>query len=734
MTRLVLNGNEIDLYENDPVSLNLQYSDISDIAKAKSSFSQTFRVPLTSNNENFFGGVGNAQSLTSNWNSKTKITAELYDGSLLIISGYAQVKNIYIQKGSYVDVELAVFGEIANLSKEIGDAFLSDLDLSSYNHALTYSNQQNSWAGTSASPFNGTIRYGIVDRGQNWTGNDAWVTPRLEVNDLTPFIRVKTILDEILSDAGFVYTSSWMSSMSDMYLMCNSGGKNVITSDGAGVDLFAVGLTVNTAISGHSSITTLQLYETGNFYDIGGNVSSGIFTAPVDGSYQFSFTFTLASIVHTGNLAMYFMKNNVADQTIVDLPVTTIGTNTGTIATYNTFLSANDTVKIGYQFSDSSTSAVLIGNGGTFLPNTVFTCNDISVSEGTVVMSDQMPKMKQIDFLQSLKSAFNLLFIPDKLNPKHLTIEPYDTYMGTSSVKDWTEKVDYSKDVTISPTTDAQAKIYDWNLSLGLDIANQVTKLATDRVYGRYRIDDSGNDFGNGNKEVKTGFAPYITSLVPETGFIIHRCITDKQGDAAVIEEPLAKLAFWNGQVSSSFFNIAGNSQTSYPVLSVYENAPLDIDATDDQLLFGYERPFHPYAGNPLNAMYYKYYRNYVNQLYGADSRRAEMSIALNPVDINTFEWSDRIFIKDTYYRVLSISNYVPSETQSVKVKLLKIIGDVRDCRWLPHSFDKDGRVQFEDSDGGLDYQVTEECCTKYGHRFDNNTSFCYREVYIRRT
>src|SRR6056300_438767 len=169
MLRLTIDGNEIELYENEPVNLSYQFADIQQINASSSSFSQTFRVPLTKKNQDYFGPV-NEFGLITDWDPKTKVDAELSYNTIPVMRGFVQVKAVYVQKGKYADVELVFFGETANLSRDIGDAMLSDLNLSSYGHTLNATNIVGSW-GVPGSLSSGAIRYGLPDKGQNWFAN-----------------------------------------------------------------------------------------------------------------------------------------------------------------------------------------------------------------------------------------------------------------------------------------------------------------------------------------------------------------------------------------------------------------------------------------------------------------------------------------------------------------------------------------------------------------------------------
>ena len=76
MLRLTLADHDIELYQNEPVNLSYQFSDVQNINSSASNFSQTFRVPLTGQNQEYFGAV-NEIGLIPTWNPKTKVKAEI---------------------------------------------------------------------------------------------------------------------------------------------------------------------------------------------------------------------------------------------------------------------------------------------------------------------------------------------------------------------------------------------------------------------------------------------------------------------------------------------------------------------------------------------------------------------------------------------------------------------------------------------------------------------------------
>jgi len=733
MLRLTLAGNEIELYENEPVNLSYQFSDIQNINASSSSFSQTFRVPLTKKNQEYFGAV-NEFGLITTWDPKTKVDAELTYNTIPVMRGFAQVKAVYVQKGKYADVEIAVFGETANLSRDIGDAMLTDLDLSSYNHTLNATNIEASWAGTLSSSV---IRYGLPDKGQNWTSSNIWTsTNPLEHGDFTPYFQASKLFEEIMTDAGYTYDSAFLDSMSDVYLALYNGNLAIEGTENPQGQTMLVGYASNqTGLTGNSYTSLTGLSESSPFYDTGPNFSGSTYTAPFQGYYTFRINL-FGRISHPTHEISFRLSKDTGTTELWEF----IPTYTGTIFndTSHNFLSEpillNDGETVNLQYKhDSSAHTLALDGDGTFSPDQTWwqvVAVSAPTSGQTVEVSANMPKMKQIDFVSGLQKMFNLVLIPDRNNPKHLSVEPFNDYMSSGAQKDWTNKIDLSKDLTIAPTTDLQARQYDWTHSNGKDLINEIVFKNASRVYGRYRVDDPENDFASGNKEIKSPFAPHVVSYIPGTQYAVHRMLIDTEQDDKTIKDPRPRLAFWNDQEAGSihYQNDANNgtkTDAEYPAFSQFSD--LEATVTDEDLGFGAERPFHIVEANPLNTLYYKYWRPFVNELYSSDARKLTAFFRLTRSELATFEFSDKVYIKDTYWRILSISYDATSE-DLVKVELLKVLGDIRDCQFIPSGIDKaNGKIQFTNSSGQTVVQVTRVCCERYGYFYDNASSNCFQ-------
>ena len=126
---------------------------------------------------------------------------------------------------------------------------------------------------------------------------------------------------------------------------------------------------------------------------------------------------------------------------------------------------------------------------------------------------------------------------------------------------------------------------------------------------------------------------------------------------------------------------------TVYPLCSPYELTPnsttgiSELSSLTNSLYWNVNPPLAPELAvfnyntatvANINSLFYTYWNNFINQIYNTNARIMECYLNLNEVDIFNFKFNDEIFIKDTYWRILNISNYQVGSQASTKVTLLK--------------------------------------------------------------
>ena len=685
----------VELYDHEPVNLNYKFTEVPEINKPASSYSQTFRVPMTKANQDVFGvvGLGHVPDL----NYKEKIPARISRGGVILMEGFGQVKTFYFQRGSYQDLEFVVFGEVANLSRNIGDAMLQDLDLSSYNVAL---DATNTISGLSSSGLSsGALRLGVVDRGFGFSDSahpyngSLFFTPE----SFTPFVRVRELLDAIFDEADLTYESDFFDGQDDLYLMALAGERLYTLAEAQTQALF-VGQTTDQSITA-LMWTALSMIETTPYYDDISAWATDTFTVPTTGYYQFQLTLTATSF---------------------DFDVRVVGSSSGTVYTATGLSESGQlTFEVFLENAETVTFQVQALSGFDILADLVLV--QYYQTEGfTLDVARNLPELKQIDFVAGLQKSFNLVFIADKNRPTHFYIEPWSDYMSAGTKKDWTNKINLDNDITISPTTDLQKRRYTWTQAESEDTINAQAKAQTGEVYGAKIVEDAASDFASGEFKVASPFAPFVITPVGSTGIAALKLSTRNQETPKPIKKPRPFLAFYNGLVGGDVYYNVGGSQTNKPLPHYSANEKLVATLDDLSLFYGHPPGYHFIFTTPLNALYYRWWSAWANELFSPDARMLTATFYLTPSDIALMEWSDKIYLFNQYWRILEIQNYDATKDGLTRVKLVKILGAIQDCEQIPSTGSR-GTIQ------GSPTSLSKKCCERYGFLYDPTSKKCYQ-------
>lgn len=703
------NWHQVEVYEFEPINLSYQFTQVENINEPASNFSQRFRVPLTEQNQKVFGPFDWSQ--VPAFDLKEKTDARILLDGVVLFEGFLQVENWYIQKGQYVDVELVFMGESANLSRAIGDGLIGDLDFSSLDFEMNETNIATSWTTGLSS---GRLRIGLVDKGWAWTeATFPSVSARsLKQHQLTPFVSIKAVLDRIMSTAGLTYSSTWMGTQSSLYLCCNKGGLLLPTTEDFRNETFHVGLLSDVSLPGTGGYHVQTLAETGVFSDNGGNWVTDTFTAPFSGTYYFRIYYTVVFSNPSDNIKARLEFSSGPNYTT---------TSPFGYAFHTREMAAGDTVKLSFETNHPAT----LKAGGAFRGGTSLQLYAFTVDSGfDVDVAKCMPTMKSIAFVSGLQKMFNLVFIPDRNRTNHFYIEPFADYFATGAVKDWSNKIDISKDITVSTTAELQKRKYIFTHSASTDISNS-TAVQEGEVYGSRIINDPENDFASGELKIESPFSPFITWTIEDTDYSIARLYNEGAAPTdREIPDPKPMLAYWSGKLDNEFYmdDDDGDAKTwELPGFSEFSAWLADVD--DSSLHFGHPRPRREILATPLNGLYYKYWLPWASELFSSDARILRAFFYLDSVDLSTFEWNDKIYLKNTYWRVLEINNYDPTTPGAVEVKLVKVLGRPSDCDTLPDT-GKGGIVQYTPT------SATKECCEKYGYEYEA-VGKCYQPIPI---
>lgn len=196
----------VDLYGTEPIQLNISCADIKDIKKKKTTFSQSFVVPGTANNNELFNYIFEIGS-DSQFDPRKKTPCQLLVDTIPVITtGTLQLTGIVVDDDKNISYEISIFDEGGDLIDVLASKELDVLDFSELDHLWVYSAITATWSGTSQPYF-----YPLIDYGYdlNLVGMK---TNGVSIAQMYPAIQAKTIWDKIFEDAGYQYTSSFIDS------------------------------------------------------------------------------------------------------------------------------------------------------------------------------------------------------------------------------------------------------------------------------------------------------------------------------------------------------------------------------------------------------------------------------------------------------------------------------------------------------------------------------------------
>lgn len=717
----------LEPFENQDIPFTKQASDIRNLGQSSSSFSKTFRVPSTVESMGFFGPLFEVNA-TSDFNPKKKAPAMIEVDSLPIAEGFIQLVRIYLHGTEHASFELRFFGEVATLSRTIGDKLLTEYDWSAYDHDVNFTNIQTGL--TNAGLFSGVIKYSIVDFGRQFTADGSG-----SINDITstagaiqlwmwkPYLKIAAVIDNILKSEGYTYDSSFLTSapFTKLYMLCHRSGFTAQFNSLAG-SYCKVGLTSDQTFTG--TFVQLQLNDESSFdfqdpntlwnagsyyYDapISAIAGTGLLTG-FSGGYSFKLSLKITSA--TQQQLTIICGNHVQDLYISS------GTHTYIMITpVDLTVNAGDNLGV---YITAPASITVEADAATFI-EVLQSPPDLTALY--FVVGDNLPaNTKAIDVIRAMQIWFDLAITPSEENPKHLIIEPYAEWIGTGDVVDWTKKLDRKKDVVIEPTTSLEALSLELTFKESQDIFSQLVKTSAGRIYGRKLLLNEDNDFATEVSKIEAPNETTPLNTIPGSNILIPKLFTS--GGQPV--DGGLRILYNGGNLECTPFQIVDYDGItfeqifSYNYFGHYEDPQPDLSSLDFN--FGTETPFHSVIAYPYKTLYHEYWKARLAEIYSPEARLVTAYFALTAIDVKKVKFNDTIFVIDTYYRLNKIVDFQTTVEQSTKVELIK----------LPHTISTlcggiipdtitaaTGVVNFVDADGNP-VAATQHCCNFYGYNW----------------
>lgn len=570
------NSYMLDVSNPGAISLSYQVGKGDDVLGRYSPFSQTFRLPFSNINTEFFGhyydinidpqAVNNAQ--VPKYDIHRKAYCELRMDGVPIIQGSLQLKKVYLKEEEF---EVVVFGLEANLFQDIADLKLIDAFkdssgniVQSYDVLMTEANIKSSFDltqdVTDGSIGSGVVVFPIIDYGHtppynfihyqsNSTGLSGLATANyLQPYHLKPSFNVRHLFRNIIQKAGYsidsasstfldstAFTKLYMTLGSDREIVATRGIQGVLagkndaatiatwTSAGTSADDPATLLPLNqdSGVGLGTPANPANFYDEGNHY----NTTTYAFTAPNDGLFfgdvniRFDSTDCITDYGATVEVIVeggYWGDGVYSTSGSIPLPGTSGGASTITDVSLPNGWSGNliqgQTVRVWVQAS-------VEGTGGTLdvlSEGTSFIVQASQMINGYASIPYNMPDISQTDFIRDIVERFNLCIVCDPDNPMRLTIQPWQDYLDAGTHKDWTQKLDLSQSREITSTDTLKKQLIHYSDAEDKTNINTKQQNLLGHVIGEYK-QEIGGDFVDGTLENKSIFAPFNVQKIPHS-------------------------------------------------------------------------------------------------------------------------------------------------------------------------------------------------------------------------
>jgi hypothetical protein len=422
---LFVEGVQVELFNDEQISVNSSVQNISDISKVFTDFSQSFTVPASPHNNNIFQYFYESdleQTIDQNLRRNAYIEIDL----TFFRRGKIQLEKSNVKNGQVDSYTVTFYGDVLALKDKFGEDKLNNLDLSSLEFL-----------------FNGTeiydritdlatdydVRYPLIASTRQWTynvgpENICSTSKAIQYDELFPAIKVSKLFEAIENDYGVTFQGTFLSD--PRFTQCFLWGKNTNeytwVSEQTDVDIDQIVATVvDPSLPNPANYVNIYTSEINFQYSLG--VQTHIVT------------FDLISISATGIFYIDVYQNGNLFQTI-----------DGDSSFVNGFISIQNTVGLNtvLTFKIRATASMnidmyivyqIIGNNG--ISNYAQMSTVTTSVTGNVNLNNVMPDMKVADFFAGVLKEFNMTCVGVEENVYEVL--PLDDWYSQGAIVDVTE-------------------------------------------------------------------------------------------------------------------------------------------------------------------------------------------------------------------------------------------------------------------------------------------------------
>lgn len=293
-------------------------------------------------------------------------------------------------------------------------------------------------------------------------------------------------------------------------------------------------------------------------------------------------------------------------------------------------------------------------------------------------MNSFVPKqVKQSDLIKGICNMFNLIVEVDPTNDRRILYKHRDSYYDTGVEKDWTSKFVTEKESKVTFISDPNKKKVILTYKEDKDLHNVKYTGITKEVYGQLEYElENKNIKDVDKKEILfsptpielTTFDAYVPAFdnprAPKTNIRILLCNDNEVPQTCKVGY---KIIDYGGLPGDPNAHSDNSFIWEYPMLTHQDDPRSPMFDINFGLCDFY---FFPFVSQTNNNLYSMFWRRTINQI--DTGKMLTCYLQLDEYDISILRMSDKIWIKDTWYNINSLT-YDPNSTGPSKVVLTTI-------------------------------------------------------------
>ena len=299
-----------------------------------------------------------------------------------------------------------------------------------------------------------------------------------------------------------------------------------------------------------------------------------------------------------------------------------------------------------------------------------------------VDINTNLPDVGMSDLLLSLVKMFNLYITPNPDKDNDLIIETYNDFYSGGITKDWTHKLDHSKDVIVQPLALLTANEYEYTYSEDGDYYNDRYQDTHNHVHGRRKL-YVDNDFITRQHKTEVVFSPSPLVNDSDSNRLVPKVYDSDIEEGVKQVDSNVRILYYAGLLTSTPAWIHSQIDQSSDYLGSYPYAghwthPLtpaqDIHFGLPLELFYTENANTGPISITTNNLYNTFHSQYIREVTDKDSKMLTAQFYLDPIDIHKLDFRDQIVIDNSIWRINKIENFNPFNESVTKVELIKVI------------------------------------------------------------